>query len=62
MKRLENFIITASQPEDPLLLEEVNAREHKTLLNSLESSPEGDNLLLGDDILEALGGPGVHVN
>ena len=49
-------------PEDPLLLEEVNAREHKTILNSIESSPEGDNLLLGDDILEVLGGPGGHVD
>ena len=45
-----------------IFLKEENAKEHKTLMNSLESSPEGDNLLLGDDILEVLGGPGGHVN
>ena len=58
MKRLGNFIII----KHPIFLKEENAREHKTLLNSIESSPEGDNLLLGDDILEVLGGPGGHVN
>ena len=61
MKRLGNFIII-KHPEDPISLKEENAKEHKTLLNSIESSPEGDDLLLGDDILEVLGGPGGHVN
>ena len=48
--------------EDPLFLKEENAGEHKTILNSIENSPKGDNLLLGDDILEVLGGPGGHDN